>query len=60
MSSGLDGIVDSVDAQSHSFESSTENATFQSQSSTTCFSQDGTNLFSNFWFKFDWRNILES
>ena len=33
MSSGLDGAVDSTDAQSHRFESSTEN-TFQSRSST--------------------------
>ena len=30
MSSGLDGAVDSTDAQSHSFESSTKNTTFQS------------------------------
>ena len=30
MSSGLDGAIDSTDAQSHSFESSTENTTFQS------------------------------
>ena len=29
MSSGLDGAVDSTDAHSHSFESSTENTTFQ-------------------------------
>ena len=34
ISSGLDGAVDSADVQSHSFESSTENTTFQSQSST--------------------------
>ena len=35
ISSGLDGAVDSTDAQSHSFESSrTENTTFQSRSST--------------------------
>ena len=34
MNNGLDGTVDSTDAQSHSFESSTENATFQSRSST--------------------------
>ena len=34
MSTGLDGAVDSTDAQSHSFEPSTENTTFQSQSST--------------------------
>ena len=33
--------------------------TFNSPS-TICFSQDGTKLFRNFWFKFDWRNILES
>ena len=34
MSTGLDGAVDSTDAQSHGLESSTENTTFQSQSST--------------------------
>ena len=34
MSSSLDGAVDSTHAQSHSFESSTENTTFQSRSST--------------------------
>ena len=34
MSSGLNGAVDSTDAQSHSFESSIENTTFQSRSST--------------------------
>ena len=34
MRSGLDGAVDSTDAQSHSFESSTENITFQSRSAT--------------------------
>ena len=34
MNSTLNGAVDSTDAQSHSFESSTENTTFQSWSST--------------------------
>ena len=34
ISSGLYGAVDSTDAQSHSFESSTENMTFQSRSLT--------------------------
>ena len=34
MSSGLDDAVGSTDAQCHSFESSTENATFQSRLST--------------------------
>ena len=34
MSSGLDGAVDLADAQSHSFESCTENTAFQSRSST--------------------------
>ena len=34
MSSGLDGAADSTDVQSHSFDLSTENTTFQSRSST--------------------------